>query len=408
MLPFSKRTPRADEAGEAINTGEFEVIRVGATPKVGQVARVPAMPAAQARAFQRSISDDERTMVMPQKSKSSPPPGFIASPTPSTSLAPSVKTAAHRDNGSANANTNARPRPPMSMANDEHTIVRPHDLPKGAFAAGRPSPVTAPTPAPAADAKKANAAPAINAPGNAKANVANGPDSGGLIDVPATVITTRTRILTGRPTVSWAAALMAMGVFVGLVSAVVARGDTDALIDATASFVDPSHTVAKVPAAAAAQPAAAPVVAQMMPVAVAPPAAAPVAMSAPAPAATTCAADAPKADMAKSSTDAKLAEHADKSDKSDKTESKHSEQAKSVDAKPEAKVAASVRRWTVPSHEVKAAPKPAAPKAEKVAAAEKPEKTEKVEKKAVKVESESESASAADALARAQLEASLK
>jgi len=55
-------------------------------------------------------------------------------------------------------------------------------------------------------------------------SAANGPDSGGLIDVPATVITTNTRVLTGRPTFSWAAALMAMGVFVGLVSAVVARG----------------------------------------------------------------------------------------------------------------------------------------------------------------------------------------
>jgi len=139
VLPFSKRTPRADEAGEIINTGEFEVIRVGATPKVAQVARVPQMPPAQARAFQRSISDDERTMVMPQKPKSNPP-GFIASPTPSTSLAPSLKTSAPRE-----AKMD-RPRPPMSMANDEHTIVRPQDMSKNAFAAGRPSPVAAPTP----------------------------------------------------------------------------------------------------------------------------------------------------------------------------------------------------------------------------------------------------------------------
>jgi hypothetical protein len=59
-------------------------------------------------------------------------------------------------------------------------------------------------------------------------------------DPPATVITARTRIVAARPTMSWAAALVAMGVFVGLVTAVVARGDADTLIDATASFVDPS------------------------------------------------------------------------------------------------------------------------------------------------------------------------
>ena len=60
------------------------------------------------------------------------------------------------------------------------------------------------------------------------------------LDPPATVITARTRIVAARPTVSWAAALVAMGIFVGLVTAVVARGDADTLIDAAASFVDPS------------------------------------------------------------------------------------------------------------------------------------------------------------------------
>jgi hypothetical protein len=60
------------------------------------------------------------------------------------------------------------------------------------------------------------------------------------LDPPATVITARTRIVAARPTMSWAAALVAMGVFVGLVTAVVARGDADTLIDAAASFVDPS------------------------------------------------------------------------------------------------------------------------------------------------------------------------
>ncbi len=72
------------------------------------------------------------------------------------------------------------------------------------------------------------------------------PKSDPRIDPPATVVTARTRIVMARPTMSWAAALVATGVFVGLVTAVVARGDADTLIDATASFVDPSggHTAA--------------------------------------------------------------------------------------------------------------------------------------------------------------------
>src|SRR5262249_54048670 len=69
------------------------------------------------------------------------------------------------------------------------------------------------------------------------------------VEVPATVITTRTRVLAGRPAISWAAALVAMGVFAGLVTAVLARTDGDAVVDATASFVDPSHHSKPAPAA---------------------------------------------------------------------------------------------------------------------------------------------------------------
>jgi hypothetical protein len=43
---------------------------------------------------------------------------------------------------------------------------------------------------------------------------------------------------------SWAVGLMALGAMVGLVTAVVARGDADSLIDATAGLVDPSHATA--------------------------------------------------------------------------------------------------------------------------------------------------------------------
>jgi len=80
---------------------------------------------------------------------------------------------------------------------------------------------------------------------------------------PGTVITTRTRVLSGKPAISWAAALVAMGIFTGLVTAVLARGEGDAVVDATAAFVDPARGASMnangaAGQVAAAQPAAAP------------------------------------------------------------------------------------------------------------------------------------------------------
>jgi hypothetical protein len=64
--------------------------------------------------------------------------------------------------------------------------------------------------------------------------------SDGRIDPPATVLTQRNGGSTSK-TMSWAAALMAVGVFVGLVAAVVAGGGSDTLADTSASFVDPAR-----------------------------------------------------------------------------------------------------------------------------------------------------------------------
>jgi hypothetical protein len=80
---------------------------------------------------------------------------------------------------------------------------------------------------------------AMNAPGGSDMRRPVGSDPHG--DPPSAVITAKTRILRTRSSVSWAAGLMALGAIVGLVTAVVARGDADSLIDATASLVDPSH-----------------------------------------------------------------------------------------------------------------------------------------------------------------------
>ncbi len=85
-----------------------------------------------------------------------------------------------------------------------------------------------------------------------------------------------------RPSMGWAAGLLAVGVFAGLIAAVAARGDG---LSAIASLVDPSHVTADIAKGAAAQPQA-PVA--MMPGAAAPQAQ-PVSVK---PAAPSCAADA--------------------------------------------------------------------------------------------------------------------
>jgi hypothetical protein len=68
----------------------------------------------------------------------------------------------------------------------------------------------------------------------------------------ATVLTSRS--LAGRPTVSWAAALVVMGIFAGLVTAAVARGD---LGDAKVAAASQPVVQQVIPAAAQAQLAAA-------------------------------------------------------------------------------------------------------------------------------------------------------
>jgi hypothetical protein len=83
---------------------------------------------------------------------------------------------------------------------------------------------------------------AYNAPGGSDARKPASSDPHG--DPPSAVITAKTRILRSRSSMSWAAGLMALGALVGLVTAVVARGDADSLIDATASIVDPTHATA--------------------------------------------------------------------------------------------------------------------------------------------------------------------
>jgi hypothetical protein len=117
--------------------------------------------------------------------------------------------------------------------------------------------------------------------------MAQAPYSDGRIDPPGTAVTSRTKI-GGRPATSWALALAAFGLFVG-VGAVAVMNGNDGFKDASASFVDPSRAGAKAAAAAPAAPTGVavaneqPATVGVPPVAVppAPPAAAPEAVAAP-------------------------------------------------------------------------------------------------------------------------------
>ncbi|MGH7328317.1 MAG: hypothetical protein ACREJX_08210 [Polyangiaceae bacterium] len=99
-------------------------------------------------------------------------------------------------------------------------------------------------------------------------------DSEPHINPGATVLTARS--LRSRPTASWAAALVAMGIFAGLVTAAVARGDfspADSKVAAAAQVAGDQV----IPSQPQSQPAASPVLPSYMPNA-----AAPMAISAPA------------------------------------------------------------------------------------------------------------------------------
>lgn len=237
MLPFTKRPARSDEGSDLLKTGDIEVLPAGDRParaNANASSSFPSPPAGRPRVFARSSPDEEMTTLLPRKGMtfSARPPAAVA-PVPMPKLAP-VRS----------------PRPMLEEPPTRQFVMRPGAPPPSL------SPVVEPVAPPAAPAATAPASPvagplrASNRPpalemkpvgavkANAKASSGKGSDP--RIDPPATVVTARTRIVAARPTMSWAAALVAMGVFVGLVTAVVARGDADTLIDATASFVDPS------------------------------------------------------------------------------------------------------------------------------------------------------------------------
>jgi hypothetical protein len=293
VLPFSKRQ-RSQEASELINTSEIEVVN-----------RARAVESNRPRPFMRTLSDEEKTVVLP--GSGNPPP---ATALPQVAIPKAAPVPGMKHHAPATARPASSPPPNMRGAmkqrlDEEFTMLRP----QGAHPSSRPpapvaagSPPSAPrTPSARPPAKiptpfqpivpVGQARPMSRPPTPAKAAKpptpvdAIRPHTSDITIPPATVIPSRPRLLGRKPAASWAMALMAVGIFLGLVTAVVARGDADALIDATASFVDPSHKGVhggQAAAAAAGLPATAPKP-QATVVTVAAPAAEPASVPEPAP-----------------------------------------------------------------------------------------------------------------------------
>ncbi len=209
MLPFHKRpAKKTDDIAEDLATGDiYEVIKAPhamaalRAPK----SQFPSAPANRPRVFNNHYPD-EVTTLMPAKGSDSFPAPPVPAPPPSRTF---VK--------------GRTPTPARSVATKYQGYQRPSTETNYRPMAGMPVTSLAPIPAPP----------------HSLSPMAMPSDSSGSI--PGTVITTRAKRI-GSPTMSWSAALVAMGVFAGLVTAVVARGDGDALVDATAAFVDPGHS----------------------------------------------------------------------------------------------------------------------------------------------------------------------
>ncbi len=222
MLPFTKRSARSEEASELINTGDIEIVK---SPGAKRGSAFPA-PSERPRVFARSASDEEMTTLLPRKGMTfSVRPG--AGPVTPVPMPKRIST-----------------NPPKAMLEEPPTrqFIKPSSPPPSISPVAGPPRSNRPAAGPAVEraALAGKHARAALKPQPVPSLAADARKSDPRIDIPATVITARTRIVAARPTISWAAALVAMGVFVGLVTAVVARGDADTLIDAAASFVDPS------------------------------------------------------------------------------------------------------------------------------------------------------------------------
>jgi hypothetical protein len=213
VLPFTKRSSRSDEELDDSDSDDATIARA-------PTSSLPPPPADRPRVFTRSAAaDEDMTTLLPRKAAV-----LVGRPPTPVEPVPMPKLTSSR--------------PPRAMLAEPPTRL---------FAvASAPPPSVSPVAGPPRSASRSNPPPApqIGQASTVPQPVPAAPEQGRPsdlpVDPPATVITAGTRIVAARPTMSWAAGLVAIGVSVGLVTAVITRGDGDTVMDATASLVDPS------------------------------------------------------------------------------------------------------------------------------------------------------------------------
>lgn len=231
MLPFHKRLASSEYT---LDTDDLEPV------SLPPVSTPPSFRPARPNIRIAARDDDERTMMVPSSRR-----------TPAPQMAPSARSQALR-----------MPKIPMSfvprisVSDEEVTLVRPGMRSTGTLLTMR------------ADAQPASHSPRVEIAAMVRDELASKLEpretaagtseikldaavpsaaqsqeirSVRALDVasdpPAATITTRTRLGGARPTASWAAALVALGVFAGLVTAMVARGETPLASAAQAQMV---------------------------------------------------------------------------------------------------------------------------------------------------------------------------
>jgi len=274
MLPPSKRPPRSNDPSEVIRTGDYEVVDASA-PSPKRRANVSERPHFAAAPLE--VDDEDRTLLFKGSTRSMLPPRpqtpaampVIAKPSKAPSTRALVR-GSERPPSPQSLRGSERPPGPESLRggprgrvdNEDRTILRPTStLPpqlQRMAPAAPPKPASARPPAmmptpyvPMKPIDPGTTAPpvAINAPGGTDSR-----DS----EPPSSVITARTRVLRSKASASWAIGLMAIGAIVGLATAIVAHGDADSVLDAAAGFVDPAHSPVAHANGAAAQAAVLP------------------------------------------------------------------------------------------------------------------------------------------------------
>ncbi|AKV00934.1 Alginate regulatory protein AlgP [Labilithrix luteola] len=238
-----------DEDGRTVVRGAPKIVKRGA-PKPGTLGGVAT--AVNPSAVIKQTLDSARASSPPKR------PEHLMAPPPAELLEDFSDLRPKRDeertalllSSSSNSTSNSVPAVGHSVMPGQMPpqALQPQPIPTGSYASAYPPP---PNPYVAASSSSTNVPGAMSMP--AHFMVPQAPYSDGRMDPPGTSVTSRTRI-GGRPAMSWAAALLAFGLFVGVGAVAIMQGNNDSLAETGASFVDPSHAPGA--AHAATQPAA--------------------------------------------------------------------------------------------------------------------------------------------------------